>query len=256
MKLCRCILSFGIYLSLVTHPQAHFEQVLKQDLYLSWLPMLEDASLTQRSEAVQAFLAFPQWSTPILREALSDPGYSHSRGRFAFLLGVLGNQEDIPLLIQHFSQTDPEFQKKVWTGAITRLFWKYRVPATTPILISRLSLTLPKEQSTNDPLPEGALSGQLFYKLVNPDLSPRLIYTEIDVWKARVTKTQLQWYHWIPSGKQVEMTLPLILTPISEATAIRIDFKVREPGLQEPVAYYKTETPLTATFVPKGTPSP
>ncbi|MGK5091490.1 hypothetical protein WDW89_05655 [Deltaproteobacteria bacterium TL4] len=249
------IIVLCIHLTLMSSEvEAHFESLIQYDLRSHWLPMLGDMDLANRYEATQTLLLFPQWSLPVLRESLTEPQYSSFHWRIAFLLGVLGDPQDIDLLLQNFIQTDPPFQRKVWIGALERIYWRYRVPASTRLLVTRLSFIATAERSTDEKSLENALIGILFYKIVNPDIQARLVRVQVDVWNAQLPQNFPLQYHWILSGRDIEAKVPLELHPREEANTVRIDFKVKEVGGTETLAYYHTEIPVLTPPAPRETP--
>lgn len=253
VKLIRFVISCVFLLSLtLTAANAHFEEILEYDLRTQWLPLLGDTSLENRFQAIQAFLTFPKLGLPIIREAIVNPELEFIHWRLAYLLGVLGTQDDIYFMLQTFIQTAPVFQKKVWIGSLERIFWRYRMHPDSDLLISRLSFVASEEkkleeneESSEEDLAEDMVTGTLMYKIVNPASVPRLIHIQFDIWKAQVNNELPLLYHWIESRESIEIEFPLELIPATEASNIRIDFKVMELGTPLPQTSYKIEIPLT-----------
>ncbi len=222
---------------------AQFERILQNDLSSQKLALLGDAALENRFDGIQSFLSAPaEYALPVLREALGNPQYTSIHWRIAFLLSILGTQEDMPLLLQAFPRNDVSFQEKIWVGALTRLFWRFHSPAESKVFISKPNFTSIEDHAVSD---GGRLSGSLTYRIVNQGIQPILIKTDVDVWKAETVVAPRSNYHWINSGRQVTAEIPLTLKPNSETSDLRIDFKVLEVGSMKLVAHYKANLTLT-----------
>lgn len=220
-----------------------FDEIVEEDLQERMLPMLGDDLLENRFFATKAFLDFPQWALPIIREAIENPQWEPIHWRLAYLLGVLGTQADIPLLLKATPPKAAGFQKKVWKGAAKRLFWNHRKnPSPNYTVISRLSFV-------PETLQNRLVAGQLFYKLVNPNNEGRLVAAHLDLWHVRPESPLPDSYYWIEAGDALEVQQPLAFSIRKGWETVRIDLKVKEAGGSQDAVHYKIEVPFT---IPKN----
>ena len=235
--LCGFILLFPV----VGH--ALFDEMVEEDLQEKMLPMLADASLQKRFFATKAFLDFPQWALPLLQEAIQDPQWQPIHWRLAYLVGVLGTQADIPLLLKATPKTAPPFQMDVWQGAAERLFWNHRKNwSQNETVISRLRF-LPESRQNR------LISGQLLYKLVNLNDEGRLVETHLNLWHVRPESSLAKAYYWIEAGDALEVQRPLAFSVRKGWNKVRIDLKVAEVGRPQDWVHYKIKVPFS---IPKN----
>ncbi len=223
--------------------EAHFDQILQNDLQEKWLPALNSPRLEERFAATQAFLHFPDWSLPIIRHALQNPEFNTIHWRLAYLLGVSGTQADIKLLLKLFPKEHPVFEQDVWKGATERLFWHYRKSSSRKFIISRLLFS--PEQRQNE-----TISGNLLYKIVNPDNEGRLISTHFDLWHIDSKSTFSHSYYWLDAGRNIEIKTPITFTVFSKQKTINIRLKINEVGANRTLAQHKIEVRLPAISPP------
>lgn len=231
-------LFWSVLLAFPTFSQALFDQILEDKLQAQVLPLLNAPLLEQRLFATSVFLDFPQWSLPIIREALQNSEWQIIHWRLAYLLGTLGSQADIPLLLSATPQTTATFQNNLWKGAAERLFWRHRKSPSRKYIITRLRFLFEERQ-------DHLISGQLLYRIVNPDNEGRLIATHFDLWHAHLEKPVFQPYYWIEAGDVLEVQLPLVFSMRPTWKTFRIDLKVEEVGNHQGFIHHKIEVPLS-----------
>ena len=79
--------------------QAFFEDQVKYKFVHHWYPMLSDSSPEKRFQAARAFLSYPEWSLPLLRNAIMNPDSENVSWQIAMLIGMLGDSTDVPPLL-------------------------------------------------------------------------------------------------------------------------------------------------------------
>lgn len=215
-----------IFLNIPITTYAYFDEMVQQTLRQDILPQLESPSLEQRTEAINTLLNFPEWSLPLIREAIQDPSLQSIHWRLAHLLGVLGTLDDIPLILLNLSLNEDTYQRSIWKGASERIFWRYRKTSSRKFIISRLRFL--QESRTGQ-----MVSGTLVYKIVNPDRDARLIQAKLGLLHGQLEDSFELPYHWVKAGQNVEYSIPLTFQWGSRKT-IRLDLEVSEVGIYQP----------------------
>ena len=117
--------------------QAFFEDQVKYKFVHHWYPMLSDSSPEKRFQAARAFLTYPEWSLPLLRNAIMNPDSENVSWQIAMLIGMLGDSTDVPPLLKIWRELGMDENSPIWLGAMRRLYWKSRGPdPRTPVLKS------------------------------------------------------------------------------------------------------------------------
>ncbi|MDP7620663.1 MAG: HEAT repeat domain-containing protein, partial [SAR324 cluster bacterium] len=115
--------------------QAFFEDQVKYKFVHHWYPMLSDSSPEKRFKAARAFLSYPEWSLPLLRNAIMNPDSENVSWQIAMLIGMLGDSTDVPPLLKIWRELGVDENSPIWLGAMQRLYWKSRGPdPRTPVL--------------------------------------------------------------------------------------------------------------------------
>lgn len=232
---------FGLISVLFLFPStAHtvFDEIVQDDLQRKILPMLGDPLLETRLKASRALLNFPEWSLPLIRDAIQDQRFHAIHWRLAYLLSVLGTQADIPLLLESMPSEQFTYQSRIWRGAAERLFWRHRQSESRRYIISRLRF-LPEQRN------DTYVRGRLLYKIVNPDSEGRLVHIQFDLWYARLEGSNFPTLFWIEAGRVLEVELPLSFTLLPGRDSLRIDLKVEEVGTHQSFVHHKIQIPLT-----------
>ncbi|MBF0288647.1 MAG: hypothetical protein HQM14_12580 [SAR324 cluster bacterium] len=237
------IVLLNLIVFLPTSGEAHFDQIVKNDLQDKWLPALNSQQLVQRFAATQAFLHFPDWSLPIIRQALQNPQFNSIHWRLAYLLGVSGPQTDVALLLKLFPKEHSAFEQEVWKGAAERIFWRHRKTPSRQFIISRL--TFSPHNRKND-----TIDGNLLYKIVNPDNEGRLINTHVDLWHVYKKSTLSHSYYWTEAGRPIEIKTPFRFTVFPRQKTINIRLTVSEVGANRTLAQHKIKIRLPAASSP------
>jgi len=113
----------------ISPAHAFFEEQGKYGFEHHWLPMLVETAPEKRFQAMQAFLTYPEWGLPVLRNSIKTPESDNHSWQIAMLIGMLGDASDIPLLLTSWRQLDKHERSEVWLGAMQRLYWKNYVPS-------------------------------------------------------------------------------------------------------------------------------
>ena len=150
--------------------------------------MLVDTAPEKRFQAMQAFLTYPEWGLPILRNSIKTPESDNHSWQIAMLIGMLGDASDIPLLLTSLRQLDKHERSEVWLGAMQRLYWKNYVPSEIIPKLKSLSVKYTKNVAEGD---KDSNKSDLLYEIVNPAPVSRLIRVTLQFWQTRIQESFL-----------------------------------------------------------------
>ncbi|MDG1178682.1 MAG: hypothetical protein P8O73_10350, partial [SAR324 cluster bacterium] len=111
----------------VSTAHAFFENQARYAFEHRWLPMLSDESSQKRFQAMRAFLVYPGWGLPVLRNSLMSPENENLNWQIVMLIGMLGEPTDVPPLLKIWRKLEDHKRSTVWLGAMQRLYWKNRI---------------------------------------------------------------------------------------------------------------------------------
>lgn len=229
---------------------ANYEARLAHAFGTRWIHQLNAPELGQRVQAVQAFLAFPEFGIPHLRGSLANPEFVTGRWPAAFLLGVLGERRDIRFLLSPLQYRLHELERpEVWRGALERLYLRTRPPEPTQLQLTKLSLKV-----LSNEVVEGRreISAKLHSALVNAGKNSVLAEISLHLWGAgRVTPLQSQLVWLVPETPNSQ-TFSLEMSMESAGGPMRLDFWVHHVGTRERLLHQKALIPLR----PQPTPAP
>ena len=222
--------------------QAFFEDQVKYKFVHHWYPMLSDSSPEKRFQAARAFLTYPEWSLPLLRNAIMNPDSENVSWQIAMLIGMLGDSTDVPPLLMIWRELGVDENSPIWLGAMRRLYWKSRGPdPRTPVLKS-LAVNF-TENSADTEIDEKALN--LLFQIENPANTSRFIRVSANYWLTITDENIPSKFFWIPVGGRIESSIKANIYPASHAKNIRLDFRIWEVGVPEPVLHRTGEIPFT-----------
>ena len=220
---------------------AFFEDHTKYKFVHHWYPMLSDSSPEKRFQAARAFLTYPEWSLPLLRNAIMNPDSENVSWQIAMLIGMLGDSTDVPPLLKIWRELGVDENSSIWLGAIRRLYWKSRGPdPRTPVLKSLVvNFT---ENSAEIEIDEKALN--LLFQIENPANTSRFIRVSANYWLTITDENIPSKFFWIPVGGRIESSIKANIYPASHAKNIRLDFRIWEIGVTEPILHRTGEIPF------------
>lgn len=226
-----------LFLSFLTvHPcevRAFFEDHGRYAFERDWLPKLESPLPGERFRAVRAFLAFPEWGAPLLRGSLKDSGEIVQPWRAAMLLGMLGNEEDLNLLLSVQQKTPALKRTEVWLGAIERLYWKTRVPPEKPLTLGKLIFSSTRKIARVKKTMRAAASIQ--FQLVNRSSQMRLVLPQFDFWIGRPESVPELTLIRVKPKSAVNLSVPIVFRVPSGRQKVRLDLRIRELGVSTPL---------------------
>ena len=224
------------YINQTAH--AFFEDQVKYKFVHHWYPMLSDSSPEKRFQAARAFLSYPEWSLPLLRNAIMNPDSKNVSWQIAMLIGMLGDSTDVPPLLKIWRKLGINENSPIWLGAMRRLYWKSRGPdPRTPVLKSLVvNFT---ENSAETEIDEKALN--LLFQIENSANTSRFIRVSANYWLTITDENIPSKYFWIPAGGRIESSIKANIYPAPHAKNIRLDFRIWEIGDSEPILHRTRE---------------
>jgi len=222
--------------------QAFFEDQVKYKFVHHWYPMLRDSSPEKRFQAARALLSYPEWSLPLLRNAIMNPDYENASWQIAMLIGMLGDSTDIPPLLKIWRELGVDENSSIWLGAMRRLYWKSRGPDPRIPVLKSLAVNF-TENSAETEIDKKALN--LLFKIENPANTSRFIRVSANYWLTITDENIPSKYFWIPARGRIESSVKAYIYPASHAENIRLDFRIWEVGVTEPILHRTGEIPFT-----------
>ena len=222
--------------------QAFFEDQLKYKFVSHWYPMLRDSSPEKRFQAARAFLTYPEWSLPLLRNAIMNPDSENVSWQIVMLIGMLGDSTDVPPLLKIWKELGMDENSPIWLGAMRRLYWKSRGPDPRNPVLKSLVVNF-TENSDETQIDEKTLN--LLFQIENPANTSRFIRVSANYWLTIRYENIQSKYFWIPAGGRIESSIKANIYPASHAENIRLDFRIWEIGIPEPILYHTGKIPFT-----------
>ena len=232
------LIQYGPYINQTA--LAFFEDQAKYKFVHHWYPMLSDSSPEKRFQAARAFLTYPEWSLPLLRNAIMNPDSENVSWQIAMLIGMLGDSTDVPPLLKIWRELGVDENSPIWLGAMRRLYWKSRGPATRNLVLKSLAVNY-TENSAETEIDEKALN--LLFQIENPANTSRFIRVSANYWLTITDENIQSKYFWIPAGGRIESSIKAKIYPASHAENIRLDFRIWEVGVPEPILHRTGEIP-------------
>ena len=222
--------------------QAFFEDQVKYKFVHHWYPMLSDSSSEKRFQAARAFLTYPEWSLPLLRNAIMNLDSENLSWQIAMLIGMLGDSTDVPPLLKIWRELGVDKNSAIWLGAMRRLYWKNRGPDPRIPVLKSLAVNF-TENSDETEIDEKTLN--LLFQIENPANASRFIRVSANYWLTITDENIPSKYFWIPAGGHIESSVKAYIYPASHAENIRLDFRIWEVGAPEPILHHTGKIPYT-----------
>ena len=233
------LIQYGPYINQTA--LAFFEDQAKYKFVHHWYPMLSDSSPEKRFQAARAFLTYPEWSLPLLRNAIMNPDSENVSWQIAMLIGMLGDSTDVPPLLKIWRELGMDENSPIWLGAMRRLYWKSRGPDPRAPILKSLTVNY-AENSVEAEIDEKAVN--LLFQIENPATTPRFIRVSANYWLTITDENIPSKYFWIPAGGRIESSIKANIYPASHADKIRLDFRIWEVGVPEPFLHRTGEIPF------------
>ena len=243
------ICSFAFSLIILVHSgvyvkksaQDFFEDQVKYNLLYYWYPMLSDPSPKKRFQASRAFLTYPEWSLPFLRNSIMNQDSENVSWQIAMLIGMLGDSTDVPPLLKTWRKLRLDENSQIWLGAMRRLYWKSRDPNPITPLLNSIAINLAKN-STESEIEEKELN--IFFQIENPSNSPRFIRVLPNFWLTKTNENIPSKYYWIPANGRIKSSIKAKIYPFFQQDKIRLDLRIWEVGVKETLLHRTEEFTL------------
>ena len=224
----------------ISPAHAFFENQVRYAFEHRWLPMLSDSASEKRFQAMQAFLAFPEWGLPVLRKSIISPESDGYHWQIAMLIGMLGDSSDAPPLLEIWRELKNRERSEVWLGSVQRLYWKNYLPNEIPPKLTSLSVNFLKTSAEGE---KDIKTASLQYRIDNPSPVPRFIRVGAHFWRTRTQENLSDKYYWIPTGGRIESSMQVRIFPVAHSNSMRLDFRVWEVGVSEPLLHQSGRIP-------------
>ena len=221
--------------------QAFFENQLRYNFANHWYPMLNDSSPEKRFQAAKAFLTYPKWGLPLLRNTIMNTDSEDVPWQIVMLIGMLGDSTDLPPLLKIWRKTGMDENSKIWLGAMRRLYWRNRGHDSRTLVLKSLAVNF-SENSDEPEIDEKAL--KILFEIKNPANTPRFIRVSSNFWLTMTNENIPSKYFWIPAGGHIESIINANIYPASHIDKIRLDFRIWEVGIPEPILHRIGEIPF------------
>ena len=123
-----------------------------------------------------------------------------------------------------------------------RLYWKNYVPSEIIPKLKSLSVKYSKNVAEGD---KDSKKSDLLYEIVNPAPVSRLIRVTLQFWQTRIQEKLPAKYFLIPAGGFLKTTTPVRILPVAHAKSVRLDFRIWEVGVSEPLLHRTVSIPST-----------
>ena len=225
----------------VSRAHAFFENQARYAFEHRWLPMLSDESSQKRFQAMRAFLAYPEWGLPVLRNSLMGPKTKNLNWQIVMLIGMLGEPTDVPPLLKIWRGLEDHKRSTVWLGAMQRLYWKNRISVgASPKLTSLTLKYLEKDPGVQTEEKAAAIQ----FRIDNPERSARFIRVSAHFWKTRIQEELPPKYYWLPPGGRLKANLQTRFSAVEHTGDVRLDFRIWEVGRAEELLHKTINIPL------------
>ena len=220
---------------------AFFENQAHYAFENRWLPMLSDESPEKRFQAMRAFLVYPEWGLPVLRNSIMNSKTEDVTWQIVMLIGMLGGPTDVPPLLKLWRELEDKKHSVVWLGAMQRLYWKNRISGVPSPKLTRLTLNFFNQDSLAKTEEKTAT---LKFRIDNPAQSPSFIRVSARFWKTKIQEKLSSKYYWLPAGGRIESKLQTPFIAVEHTNDVRLDFRVWEVGLPNELLHKTLNIPL------------
>ena len=227
--------------TMATPAAAFFENQARYAFEHRWLPMLSDESPEKRFQAMRAFLVYPEWGLPVLRNSIMSPETENVSWQIVMLIGMLGDPTDVPPLLKLWRELEGNKRSAVWLGAMQRLYWKNRIIGGGSPKLTSLTLNYLE----NDPAIETKKkTATLQFRIDNSARSPRFIRVSAHFWKTLIQEKLPSKYYWLPAGGRIESKLQSQFSAVEHTDDVRLDFRIWEVGRTEQLLHETVNIPI------------
>ena len=74
---------------------------------------------------------------------------------------------------------------------------------------------------------------------------PHLIRVGAHYWRTRTQENLSDKFYWIPSGGRIKSSMQVRIFPVEHSSSMRLDFRVWEVGVSEPLLHQSGRIPST-----------
>jgi len=221
--------------------QAFFESQAKYDLENRWLVMLNDKSSKNRFKAMRAFLLFPEWGLPVLRNLIKTSKFERISWQIGALMGMLGDSSDVSNLLKIWNELHEKEKSEVFLGAINRIYRKQRMSKIIKPILTKFSVKFLEDGLSSNTEEKYFL---ILYRIKNPSESNIFLRVNNHFWKTKSNENLPSEYFWLKPGELVESKIKIVLLPSENTQNIRLDFRIWEVGFSEHLLHQTIHVPI------------
>ncbi len=203
---------------------AHFEEIFRERLRTQYLQELNSPLLAKRLQATSAFLEHPEWGLPVLREAVYAPPTPDHLWRVVQLLGSIGSDQDLELVLNNVRAEDLGTRAALWKATVQRLYLTHHEPQAAQLTLAGLEFQEPQLSKQGKTF---QLEGRLAYTLQNPGTEPLLFEVQLDTWRSQLQAPTAFDVQWLPEGASRTFQVPVTLEVRAGFFYVRMDFRLR-----------------------------
>ena len=221
--------------------KAFFESQAKYDLENRWLIMLNDNSSKNRFKAMRAFLVYPEWGLPVLRNSISISRVERISWEIGALMGMLGDSSDAPNLLRIWKKLKGKQKSEVFFGAIERIYRNQKISENIEPKLTNMNVKfLGNELSSNTEEKYFLIR----YSIKNPSKSNMFLRIRTHFWGTISNENLPSEYLWLKPGEQVESKIKTVLFLSENTNNFRLDLRIWEVGSSEQLIHQTRHIPI------------
>ena len=214
--------------------QAFFESQIKYHFENKWIVMLSDNSKKKQFKAMRAFLIYPEFGLPVLRNMIGNLDNEKIPWQVGSLIGMLGDSSDVPNLLKIWKNLKSENRAEVFFGAIQRIYRKQKFSVIEKPIISKIFVKF-KENGFSSSDEEKVVL--INFKIQNSSKSNMFLRAEAHFWRTTSNENLSPKFLWLKPGEKLESNIEATFIPIINSKSIRIDFRIWEVGSAEHIIH-------------------
>tara|TARA_Y100001970_G_scaffold294006_1_gene445737 strand:+ start:4155 stop:4907 length:753 start_codon:yes stop_codon:yes gene_type:complete len=236
-------LLFVLIFCLIYSNQVHafFESRTKYDFEKKWLILLNDISPIEQFKAMRAFLLYPEWGLPVLRNEIKNSEVKMIPWQIGSLIGMLGDKSDAKNLLKIWNKIRGEERSNIFFGAIQRIYLKQKISKIVKPKILNLSLNLVKNESS---ISKEEKTFSINYHVKNLSKSNIFLRVEAHFWRTKSHEDLPPEFLWLNPGEQRKSKKKITLIPNERSKNIRLDFRIWEVGEDEYLFFQTIKHPI------------
>ena len=221
--------------------QAFFEIQAKFNIENRWLNMLSDNSSKNRFKAIRAFLVYPEWGLPVLRNSIRISRVERISWEMGALIGMLGDSSDVPNLLRIWNKLKGKDKSEVFLGAIERIYRNQKISEIIKPELTNLTVNFLENELSSNTEEKYFL---IRYSIKNPSKSNMFLRIRTHFWGTISNENLPSEYLWLKPGEQVESKIKTVLFLSENTNNFRLDLRIWEVGSSEQLIHQTRHIPI------------